>query len=166
MLENLCQDILSIIEDYADEKTIRLINKNVENKLKKYNKPYSQCSKCKLWMINQESSLIYDGCIYCSEKNYCHECNRYNYLNKHDACADYDCCVKFLCYDDCKFKCEICANIFSNVDDVNLLECPQEPESTNFNKKFICVQCDFDEQYPSPKLWWGISQEEYNRRYG
>lgn len=157
-----CPDILDIIEDYIDDKELRLVNHNFYDMLKVFPKKISECHNCHKKMINKKSIHLWKGCIYCLEKGICGECGRYNNLSEEEACADYNCCFKYICYDECKYICEICKNVYNDCEQVFVLEDNKEESY----KKFVCNNCNKDESLTCPKLWWGLSPEEYWKKYG
>ena len=157
MLDKLCGELLDIIEDYSNEKTLRFLNKDINKNLQIYTKPTFICLKCNKMMLYKNN--FYDkGCIKCTVKTKCHECKRYNFLFREDACADWECCYKYICHGGCIFECDKCKNIYKDVKNMYKLE---------GSELFYCINCiDKEITYESAELWLGPSIEEYYDRYG
>ncbi len=184
---NLCSDLLSEIEDYSDSKIIRILNKETYSKLSNYTKDDVKCVKCNLFRIFYDyringfnnfekfkSTNIREvqKCIHCSEYSNCEECGKHNILCEEYACAD-DCCTKYVCYDSCDFKCVKCEKNYVSNKDIYIY--PQDNKQNDncvkpkviFNKQFICKNCiDNNNTYQKAEIWFGLSMEEYIRRYG
>jgi hypothetical protein len=94
-----------------------------------------------------------------------------NCLKKVKSCADHNCCYKFVCI-DCKknrksLKCFECKELYNTK---NLFR--KKYKDLRTNDDVLCEKCydmknvsDKDE-YKNLIEWYGISQEEHNRRYG
>lgn len=162
-MDQLCTDVLNIIEDFADEITIRLLNKQIYNNLKDIKKYATDCNKCKRQSITEKYRCLYPNCAYCLVKERCYECGKYNYLIKVNACASHSCCHKCICYDNCKFKCELCQKYF---DDPNFMKVAKYDKNTFMSEEFMCNTCDTNDKYCRALVWSGISSDEYDRRYG
>lgn len=172
-------DILNKIEDFYNIPVLQFINKSSLYFFPK--KLTFECKKCNIKMFSCASSCVVGGCIYCSKKDQCQECGRVNFLEKTDACADgYGCCTKKICYNECIYTCGICHMIFHNSEDIYVIdtnnneddnkeECGNEKIKIEQTSKFICNACN-DKQnniYTSrPKIWYGMSVEEYIEKYG
>lgn len=120
-----------------------------------------------------------------SQTVYCEECyGSYpsaEYLEEISACADSEvgysnCCYKYVCRNGCTFKCSQCLQIFNDVE--MMFKRNYQPTHNICGKElfdlrdqiFICQTCVEKENIPKDdiepaKLWYGISNEEWMRRY-
>jgi len=72
-----------------------------------------------------------------------------------DACADHnDCCHKVVCREACCYTCPACG-------DTNFVKC----DDKNMNGSPTYFDCLCGESFLLNEQWWGLSDEEYQRRY-
>jgi hypothetical protein len=122
---------------------------------------------------------------------YCDECHE-RYPNQENlmevpACADSDvgyggCCYKNVCENGCKFVCSLCSYQTNNAEetykisisalglDIDMFD--EEKLYENKDKLFICHNCSISSACPyddselcTSCIWYGISSEEWMRRY-
>lgn len=89
-------------------------------------------------------------------KNICDDCLRTvgkNNLVTTFACARDDCCYKNICRDTCVFICSTCNRIIENNN------------GYKHNNKIYCNNCKTNETKKNLITWYGLSFEEYNKRY-
>lgn len=174
-------DIIDIIENYSDVIYVRLLNKYVYNNLPI--KKIYKCENCKKYMINDSHINIHNGCIYCSKKQNCQECGKNNFIAQYGACCDWQCCYKYICYNGCSYKCQECGIISDDSENVFIIDhcdgsddsgnSSEDYNSSNNEKKklatYICNQCNINKSNvykKTPHVWYGLSYDEYEERYG
>jgi hypothetical protein len=73
-----------------------------------------------------------------------------------DACADHNgCCHKVVCREACCYTCPACG-------DTNFVKC----DDKNMNGSRTYFDCLCGESFLLNEQWWGMSDEEHQRRYG
>lgn len=110
------------------------------------------CEKCEYKLICEDCTTIHDD-----EKK----------IYTTAACADQSygyCCHKLQCIDGCDWKCVECGE-----QDENKLVAIEFHMTRHIQKTIVCKTCRETEYFGCeeiPKiLWWGLSEEEYARRY-